>query len=467
MRPHGICHAVGSRAERLCVLTETTFKTLGLAEPLLKALAAEKYETPTPIQAQAIPVLLEGGDIFGLAQTGTGKTAAFTLPLLQRLTAERKTAGPRGTRALILAPTRELAVQIGESIRTYSRFAPVTSVVITGGVNQFRQVKALARGVDIVVATPGRLLDLAKQGHLVLHSAQTLILDEADRMFDMGFIRDIRKIVGMLPLKRHTMLFSATMPPEIEKLAREILQHPKRIEVTPKVITVDRIDQHVYHVDGRAKRALLSELIADPAMARIIVFTRTKHGANRLAEQLVRDGHSADAIHGNKSQSARQRALEDFRDARSRILVATDIAARGIDVDGITHVVNFDLPNEPESYVHRIGRTARAGASGIAISFCDPSERKYLRDIERLIKRTLAPANMPELPKNAPMDSASDRERSAGDRRPWQGKAKPNRGGPGGGGNNRPKGDRPREAGAGKPAKAGFRRGRNNGSRAA
>ena len=376
-------------------MTDTTFSSLGLAEPLLKALAAENYTHPTPIQAQAIPGLLDGGDLLGLAQTGTGKTAAFTLPLLQRLTEGRRQSGARATRALILAPTRELAVQIGESIRVYGRFLSVRHTVITGGVNQSRQVKAMARGVDILVATPGRLLDLVKQGHVALHSARTLVLDEADRMFDMGFIRDIRKIVALLPRDRQTMLFSATMPAEIERLAREVLTDPARVAVTPKVVTVDRVEQQVFHVPASAKRALLESLIDDPAMDRVIVFTRTKHGANRLAGQLVRGGVAADAIHGNKSQSARQRALEDFRDGTARVLVATDIAARGIDVDGITHVVNFDLPMEAESYVHRIGRTARAGASGIAISFCDPAERKYLRDIERLIRRTIEAAETP------------------------------------------------------------------------
>jgi len=374
-------------------LTEVNFSGLGLAEPLTRALAAANYTDPTPIQKQAIPPLLDGRDLLGLAQTGTGKTAAFVCPLLQHLTGNRKQAGARACRALILAPTRELAIQIDESIRSYARYVSVRHTVITGGVSQQRQVRAMQRGVDILVATPGRLLDLVGQGHVALHSARHLILDEADRMFDMGFIRDIRKIVALLPRERQTMLFSATMPREIERLAREILNDPARIEVTPEVVTVDRVAQHVYHVPGFAKRALLEDLMADPALSRVIVFTRTKHGANRLAGQLVKSGVNADAIHGNKSQGARQRALENFRDNSARVLVATDIAARGIDVDGVTHVINFDLPMEAESYVHRIGRTARAGASGTAISFCDPSERKYLRDIERLIKRPLTAAN--------------------------------------------------------------------------
>jgi ATP-dependent RNA helicase RhlE len=399
-------------------LTEVTFSGLGLAEPLTRALAAANYTKPTPIQIQAIPALLDGRDILGMAQTGTGKTAAFACPLLQRLTGNRKQAGARACRALILAPTRELAIQINESIRSYARFVSVRHTVITGGVPQNRQVRAMQRGVDILVATPGRLLDLIKQGHVALHSAHHLILDEGDRMFDMGFIRDIRKIVALLPRERQTMLFSATMPREIEKLAREILDDPARVEVTPEVVTVDRVEQHVYHVPGPAKRGLLEDLMADPALSRVIVFTRTKHGANRLAGQLLRSGVNADAIHGNKSQGARQRALENFRDSSARVLVATDIAARGIDVDGVTHVINFDLPMEAESYVHRIGRTARAGASGIAISFCDPSERKYLRDIERLIRRPLSPANSQDMAGAGPREPAPEQDRRNG-RKPY------------------------------------------------
>ncbi len=408
------CMCGCSRRERYLILTEQTFSGLGLAEPLTRALAAANYTKPTPIQIQAIPALLDGRDILGMAQTGTGKTAAFTCPLLQRLTGNRKQAGARACRALILAPTRELAIQIDDSIRNYARFVSVRHTVITGGVPQNRQVRAMQRGVDILVATPGRLLDLIKQGHVALHSAQHLILDEGDRMFDMGFIRDIRKIVALLPHERQTMLFSATMPREIEKLAREILDDPIRVEVTPEVVTVDRVEQHVYHVPGSAKRGLLEDLMADPALSRVIVFTRTKHGANRLAGQLLKSGVNADAIHGNKSQGARQRALENFRDSTARVLVATDIAARGIDVDGVTHVINFDLPMEAESYIHRIGRTARAGASGIAISFCDPSERKYLRDIERLIRRPLSPANSQDVAGAGPREAAPEEDRRSG-----------------------------------------------------
>ncbi|MCK5275653.1 MAG: DEAD/DEAH box helicase, partial [Alphaproteobacteria bacterium] len=360
--------------------------------------------------------------------TGTGKTAAFTLPLLQRLNKDQKQPGRNGVRALILAPTRELAVQIGDSVRAYSHFCSIRHTVITGGVPQHRQVKAMSRGVDILVATPGRLLDLVNQRHVDLHCAETFILDEGDRMFDMGFIRDIRKIVQMLPRERQTMLFSATMPREIEKLAREILVNPAKIEVTPEVITVDRIKQHVFHVQGSRKRDLLHELMADPSLTRVIVFTRTKHGANRLADQLVKSGVNADAIHGNKSQGARQRALNDFKDNRSRVLVATDIASRGIDVDDVTHVINFDLPMEAESYVHRIGRTARAGAGGIAISFCDPSEKKYLRDIERLLKR---PIDTAVNPLGAANDGGQGERRDRDENRNEQ-RRKPHRGQPAG-----------------------------------
>ena len=376
----------------------TTFTDLGLAAPLLRALAAADYHQPTPIQAQAIPALLKGRDMLGIAQTGTGKTAAFALPLLQRLSENREHLGPKATRALILAPTRELAVQIGDALKVYGRQLKLRHTVILGGVSQHGQVRALARGLDIVVATPGRLVDLLNQRHIRLDKVSHLVLDEADRMLDMGFIRDVRKIVAALPARRQSLLFSATMPAEVARLAADMLHNPLRVEVTPQVVTVERIAQSVHHVATAQKRALLERLLADPALKRVIVFTRTKHRANRVAEQLEKAGVSADAIHGNKSQNARQRALEAFRKGRARVLVATDIAARGIDVSGITHVINYELPNEPESYVHRIGRTARAGAEGAAISFCDAAERSYLRDIERLIKLRLevigeAPAN--------------------------------------------------------------------------
>jgi len=366
-----------------------TFTALGLAEPLLRALDAAQYVTPTPIQAQAIPVLLKGRDMLGIAQTGTGKTAAFSLPLLQRLAENREHVGPKATRALILAPTRELAVQIGDALKVYGRQLKLRHTVILGGVSQHGQVRALSRGLDIVVATPGRLMDLLEQRHLRLDKVSHLVLDEADRMLDMGFIRDVRKIVAALPARRQSLLFSATMPPEVAKLAADMLHNPQRIEVTPQKVTVERIAQSVHHVATAQKRALLVSLMQDPALKRVIVFTRTKHRANRVAEQLQKAGVTADAIHGNKSQNARQRALDAFRKGRVRVLVATDIAARGIDVSDVTHVINYELPNEPESYVHRIGRTARAGADGTAISLCDGSERALLRDIERLTRQRL------------------------------------------------------------------------------
>jgi len=365
------------------------FADLGLAEPLLRALAASNYTTPTPIQAQSIPALLDGRDMLGLAQTGTGKTAAFALPLLQHLAAVKENPAPKSVRALILAPTRELAVQIGDSIKTYGRNLRLRHAVILGGVSQGPQVRNLSRGVDVLIATPGRLMDLLNQRHVRLDGVTHLVLDEADRMLDMGFIRDVRKIVAALPKQRQSLLFSATMPDEVSKLAHEMLQNPLRVEVTPKKIAVERIAQSVYHVNMPEKRPLLEKLLEDPALSRVIVFTRTKHRANRVSEQLDKAGISSDAIHGNKSQNARQKALDAFRKGKARVLVATDIAARGIDVSGVTHVINYELPNEPESYVHRIGRTARAGAEGAAISFCDISERAYLRDIERLTKQRM------------------------------------------------------------------------------
>ncbi len=370
-------------------LTKITFSDLGLTAPILGALKTEKYDTPTPIQAQAIPLLLEGGDLLGIAQTGTGKTAAFALPILQRLAETGKRATSRRPSALILAPTRELAIQIGDGFKAYGRNLPLSHTVIYGGVGQVPQVKALRRGVDILVATPGRLLDLIGQGHLILDKAAILVLDEADRMLDMGFVRDVRKIIADLPAKRQSLLFSATMPREVEKLAREILNRPQRVEVAPSATPVELISQSVFFVDTARKRALLDKLLTDPAMARVIVFTRTKHRANRVADQIGKGGVKAEAIHGNKSQGARQRALAAFRDGSVRVLVATDIAARGIDIDDVTHVVNYELPNEPESYVHRIGRTARAGARGAAFAFCDASERGHLRAIERLTKKPL------------------------------------------------------------------------------
>jgi len=401
-------------------LNTITFTSLGLAEPLLRALKAENYEIPTPIQAQAIPALLANKDLLGIAQTGTGKTAAFALPILQALAANKQHAVPKSPRVLVLAPTRELAVQIGDAFRTYGKFMGLRYAVIVGGVGFHPQLKDLQRGVDVLVATPGRLLDHMQQNNVRFDRLTHLVLDEADRMLDMGFVRDVRRIVAALPKRRHSMFFSATMPPDVARLAGEMLTQPVRVEVTPEVITVDKIAQRVHHVNGADKRGLLIKLLGDPALARVIVFTRTKHGANKVAEVLAKANVRSDAIHGNKSQNARQKALEDFRSGRVRVLVATDIAARGIDVDGITHVVNYELPNVAETYVHRIGRTARAGAEGVAISFCDGSERSYLRDIERLTRRPIAvvgamPAPGSERP--APRQGPAPQQRQNGWRR--------------------------------------------------
>ena len=370
-------------------VTNPTFETLGVAEPLLRALAAENYTTPTPIQARAIPLVLSGRDVLGLAQTGTGKTAAFGLPLLQRLASDATPVLPKGVRALILAPTRELALQIHDSLKTYGRHLKLRHAVILGGVSESKQISAVRGGVDVLVATPGRLLDLLKQKHVRLDTVSLLVIDEADRMFDMGFIRDVRRIVGYVSRKRQSLLFSATMPGEVAHLVAEILRDPVRVEVSPAKVTADNIEQQVHFVEAGEKRGLLIELMNDAAFERVLVFTRTKHGANKVAQTLERAGHRAAAIHGNKSQNARQAALEDFRSGRARILVATDIASRGIDVDGVTHVINFELPNVAENYVHRIGRTARAGAAGTAISFCASDERTSLRDIERLLRQPL------------------------------------------------------------------------------
>ncbi len=384
-------------------MTDNDFSGLGLAEPLLRALRAQDYDRPTAIQAQAIPQLLAGKDLLGIAQTGTGKTAAFALPILQSLAASRDRPGPRAARALILAPTRELAIQIGQAFRDYGRHLPLRQAVVFGGVGQKPQVTALRRGVDILVATPGRLLDLMEQRHLRLDSAAHFVLDEADRMLDMGFIRDVKRIAAALPRRRQTLLFSATMPGAVTGLAGALLRDPVRVAVTPAATPVERIEQRVFFVAAGEKRALLARILRDPALDRTIVFTRTKHRANRVAQQLGQVGIAADAIHGNKSQAARQRTLEAFRSGRLRVLVATDIAARGIDIDGVSHVINFELPNVPEDYVHRIGRTARAGASGAAISLCDPSEQAFLRGIEALTKHRLEVAEgKPAQPGAAP-----------------------------------------------------------------
>ncbi len=366
-----------------------TFADLKLSAPLLKALEEFNYTHPTPIQEQAIPLLLEGKDLLGVAQTGTGKTAAFALPIIEELCKSKRRAHPKHTRTLVLTPTRELAIQVHQSFSDYGKHTHLKYAVIFGGVGQAPQVKALSFGVDVLVATPGRLLDLMNQGALKLSGLEVFVLDEADRMLDMGFIHDIKKILQQLPPKRHNLFFSATMPVEIEKLANSILTTPARIEVTPVSSTAELIAQSVMFVDREKKRSLLKHVLEKSDLKKVIVFSRTKHGANRISEFLEKSGITSEAIHGNKSQTARQRALENFRNGKIRVLIATDIAARGIDIDDITHVVNFDLPNDPESYVHRIGRTARAGTKGSAISFCDHEEKAFLRDIEKLIGKKI------------------------------------------------------------------------------
>jgi ATP-dependent RNA helicase RhlE len=378
------------------------FSDLKLIEPILRAVAAEGYDVPTPIQEQAIPHVLEGRDLLGCAQTGTGKTAAFALPILQRLAeGAQSQAARRPIRVLVLTPTRELAAQIDESFATYGRHLRLRHTVIFGGVSQRPQEQALAAGPDILVATPGRLLDLCSQGKVSLRDLQIFVLDEADRMLDMGFIHDVRRIIALLPERRQTLFFSATMPPDIQELSARILVNPARVAVTPVASTAEKIRQSVCFVDGADKRALLERVLGDPAIKRALVFTRTKHGANRVAAQLARARIGAEAIHGNKSQNARERALASFKRGDTRVLVATDIAARGIDVEGISHVINFDLPEVPESYVHRIGRTARAGASGEALSFCNGEERPLLYAIERLIRMRIPVAADLGLPAGA------------------------------------------------------------------
>jgi ATP-dependent RNA helicase RhlE len=369
--------------------TSTTFAELGLNASLLKALDAEGYTTPTPIQTQAIPGVLAGRDLMGIAQTGTGKTAAFALPILHRLAADRRPALRQGARVLVLSPTRELASQIAESFRVYGKHAGVTVAVMYGGVPFRPQVNALSRGVDVLVATPGRLIDHLEQRSVNLSGVEVLVLDEADQMLDMGFIAPIRKILSKLSQRRQSLFFSATMPREIGALAAEMLRDPLRVSVSPVTKTADRVTQSVIHVEPQKKHSLLVELFADPAMRRTLVFTRTKRGADKVARHLESAGILVAAIHGNKSQRQREAALQEFRNGRIRGLIATDIAARGIDIDEVTHVVNYELPNIPESYVHRIGRTARAGAEGIAISLCSGDERAFLRDIERLTRQTI------------------------------------------------------------------------------
>lgn len=420
-----------------------TFENLGLIEPIQKALKAEGYVTPTPIQAQAIPHLLEGRDLLGCAQTGTGKTAAFAIPILQNIYTAK--TNERGIKALILTPTRELAIQIDESFAAYGKFTRISHTVIFGGVSQKSQTDALRRGVDILIATPGRLLDLMNQGFIRLNTLQTFVLDEADRMLDMGFVHDVKRIIAKIPEKRQTLFFSATMPAEIQKLSSSILTNPARVEVTPVSSTAEKIQQSLYYVSKQDKRHLLAHLLEDTTIESALVFTRTKHGADRVVKDLDRSGITAEAIHGNKSQNARQRALTNFKNRRTRVLVATDIAARGIDVDDLSHVFNYELPNIPETYVHRIGRTGRAGASGKAISFCEHEERPYLKDIQKLIGLSVpvvsehpyvANSTAETAPvKKAPSPYAGDRSGSF--RKKWNSNGRPQSSG-----NPRPQSDR-------------------------
>ena len=378
----------------------TSFDDFGLADPIKRALAEEQYTTPTPIQADAIPIVLTGRDLIGIAQTGTGKTAAFALPILNRLATDRKPLEKKSPRILVLSPTRELSGQILESFRTYGRHMRIQSALVIGGVPMGRQVRDLMHGLDVLVATPGRLLDLMKSNGVRLNHVDVLVLDEADRMLDMGFINDIRAVVAKLPKERQTLFFSATMPREIADLAASMLRDPARVAVTPVASTAERIAQRVIMTDKSAKGALLIETLRAEVTGQTLVFTRTKHGADKVVKQLHHAGLSAEAIHGNKSQNQRERVLGAFRSGKLATLVATDIAARGIDVDGISHVINYDLPNIPESYVHRIGRTARAGAEGVAISFCDNEEVAFLRDIEKLIQMKLPAVEQRTSPRN-------------------------------------------------------------------
>ena len=466
------------------------FAELGLRAPILRAVAEGGYEEMTPIQTKAIPNILEGKDIIGVAQTGTGKTAAFSLPIIEKLASGEGQRNPKAARSLILAPTRELAVQIADNIRAYAKYMHFRTALVYGGASANPQIKSMVQGADILIATPGRLLDLMNQGHISLKTVEFLVLDEADRMLDMGFIRDIQKIIAQLPVKRQTVLFSATMPRSVENLANSILIKPVRIDIAPAATTAEKVEQHVLMVPKGRKRNLLAHVLKDEALSRVLIFTRTKHGANQVSKYLDQLGISSGAIHGNKSQNARQKALNAFRDGSIRTLVATDVAARGIDVDGVTHVINFEIPNEPESYVHRIGRTARAGAAGVSLSFCDHEERAYLRDIEKTIRQQVPmmedhPYHLEGLElrfsgggkEKADLDQGSGPgpERTAPNRRPNSGKHKPNRrvnqpkahgatagGGKAGAGKStgarpagRPNSSKPKGAGTGGPKRSG------------
>lgn len=398
------------------------FETLNLIKPIREALHAEGYTLPTEIQRQAIPPLLEGRDLIGCAQTGTGKTAAFAIPILQNLAeGHRNLKGPRTIRALILTPTRELAIQIGDSFTAYGKHTGLRNTVIFGGVSQRPQTEALKRGVDILVATPGRLIDLINQKHINLSHIQCFVLDEADRMLDMGMVHDVKRIITYVPASRQTMLFSATMPGEIAKLVDSILKDPVRVAVTPVSSTAEMIQQSVYLVEKKDKKPLLAHLLKNKEIASVLVFSRTKHGADKIVKDLAKAGFQAQAIHGNKSQVARQQALNNFKDKKTRVLVATDIAARGIDVDELSHVINYDLPNIPETYVHRIGRTGRAGQGGVALSFCDHEELPYLKDIQKLIGKMVPLAEdnpYPMVPVEAPVATKAQKSVAAAKARP-------------------------------------------------
>lgn len=430
--------------------TKVTFASLALCKPLKRALTEAGYEEPTPIQAAAIPHLLEGRDLLGIAQTGTGKTAAFALPLLNRMSNNPKKVSPNRPRALVLTPTRELAAQIEQSFATYGTHLDVTNTVIFGGVSDVQQKQALRKGVDVLVATPGRLLDLCDQGALDLRRVEFFVLDEADRMLDMGFVNDVRKVLKLLPPQRQSLLFSATMPEDIIELANSFLRDPVRVEVTPPATTVEAIDQRLYYVERPDKRALLHWLLEDESIGQVLVFARTRHGADRIVKYLKREMHSAAAIHGNKDQKQRTKALEGFRKGTTRVLVATDIAARGIDVPGITHVINYELPNVPEQYVHRIGRTARAGREGMAISFCDVDERVHLKAIEKLTRVPLTVVEDHPHPSDVPLGARATRRAS---NRPRGGKGKGRRDDNGSGGRGR--GRRRRGGGGGGTADEG------------
>jgi len=433
----------------------TSFNDFGLVEPITRALVDEKYVTPTPIQDQTIPLAMQGRDVIGIAQTGTGKTAAFALPILNHLYTKRLRPEKKSCRVLVLSPTRELSGQISDSFRAYGRhMRPLAVALAIGGVPINRQVRSLAHGVEVLVATPGRLLDLVNQRAVTLNQVEILVLDEADRMLDMGFIHDIKRVVAMLRKERQTLFFSATMPQEITRLADAMLQNPARVAVTPQATTVERIQQRVIHTEKSAKPSLLVEVLKTETTDRVLVFTRTKHGADKVVRGLEKTGFFAEAIHGNKSQNQRERVLADFRSGKLRILIATDIAARGIDVDGVSHVINYDLPNIPESYVHRIGRTARAGADGIAISFCDQEEGAFLRDIERMIRMPIPATGEKQAHRPAPQNAGN---RNGGRQHNGGRNQRSGRGGGGGGGNGRPShnGNRSHHGGQGRPAQNG------------